>query len=632
MAIEKLRPVTELDEQRIKQLKQIIPEAFADQRINWETLKEALGNFTEEENADAEHFGLFWPGKRDARKLAGTPSRGTLVPVPGEGLNEDITRNIFIEGENLEVLKLLQKSYAGRIKLIYIDPPYNTGNDFVYDDNFTETIEEYLKRTGQIDEEGRKLITNTKADGRFHSKWLSMMFPRLRLARNLLSDDGFIFISIDENEVANLKQLMNEIFGEENFISSVSNINNPKGRSDDKYVATAHEYLLIYKKDNGILSGFDPEEKVIRRYNKINGDKRYREIDLRKTGEGDRKEDRPNMFYFFYYDEKTKAFFPSYDEIKDKKYIKITPTRQDGSLGRWRWGFDTAKNNIERIYPKFMEVRKKWTVVEMDYLTDDEVVKPTSAWTFKDVNSERGTEQFIELGFDKEIFPKPKPLGLIKRVLKISTKPLEENIVLDFFAGSGSLAHAVMEFNKEVDGNIRHISVQLPEIISEEDYAYRKGYRNIAQISKDRIRKAAKKIMPPQPGFKSFVLRKSNYKLWQNIEGADVKKLELAFEKFESPLIDNWKEDDLLTEVVLIEGFPLDCTIKKEEVYRKNKVLAVTSDFHEHRLLICLDKKVSAETIKALQLNDDDIFICLDNAITDEQKITLSDKGLIKTI
>ena len=240
MAIERIKPAFHFEAERIEQLKQIAPEAFADGKINWETLQEALGDYLEEEDITTEHFGLFWPGKRAARKIASIPSEGTLIPCPGEGIDEENTRNIFIEGENLEVLKLLQKSYANSIKLIYIDPPYNTGNDFIYEDDFSESIDEYLRRTGQLDEDAKQISANTKADGRFHSKWLSMMYPRLRLARNLLSNDGFIFISIDENEAANLKLLLNEVYGEENFIASIANINNPKGRSDDNYISTIH--------------------------------------------------------------------------------------------------------------------------------------------------------------------------------------------------------------------------------------------------------------------------------------------------------------------------------------------------------------------------------------------------------
>ncbi len=632
MSINKIRPNFHFEAERIEQLKQIAPEAFADGKINWDTLKEALGDFLEDENDSAEHFGLFWPGKKEARKVASIPSLGTLIPCPGEGINEDNTKNIFIEGENLEVLKLLQKSYANQIKLIYIDPPYNTGNDFVYDDNFTESIDEYLRRTGQLDEEAKPISANTKADGRFHSKWLSMMYPRLRLARNILENEGFIFVSIDENEISNLRLLMNEVFGEENFISCIANINNPKGRSDDKYVATAHEYLLIYKKDNGLLFGFEPEDKVTRRYNKEENNSSYREIDLRKTGDKDRREDRPKMFYFFYFNQETNHFFVSQNDEKLEGNIQIFPSRADGSDGRWRWGFDTALANINSLLPNYMSVRKKWTVIEKDFLTEDKSVKPTSAWTFKDVNSERGSEQFVELGFDKEIFNNPKPLGLLKRILKICINNYEDNIVLDFFAGSGSFANAVMEYNKENNCDINHISIQLPHLIQDSEYAYKKGYRIISEITKERLIKASQKNNVNNTGFKVYKLYHSNFKPWKNYTGVDIKELETLFENSNTPLVDNWQPQNLLNEIILIEGFPLDSKITVIETYTTNTVREVVSDFCEHKLLVCLDAKVNDDTIKSLSLSEEDIFICLDTAITDKDKVTLQDKGLIKTI
>jgi adenine-specific DNA-methyltransferase len=632
MSIEKIKPSFHFEAERIEQLKQIAPEAFADGKIIWENLQEALGDFVDDENANSEHFGLFWPGKREARKIASTSSLGTLIPCAGEGLDEVNTKNVFIEGDNLEVLKLLQKSYSNRIKLIYIDPPYNTGSDFIYDDNFTENIDEYMRRTGQLDEDAQPISTNTKADGRFHSKWLSMMYPRLRLARNLLSNDGFIFISIDENEICNLKLLMNEVFGEENFISCIANVNNPKGRSDDKYIATAHEYLLVYKKDNGDLLGFDPEEKVTKRYNKTEDNALYREIDLRKTGDNDRREDRPNLFYYFYYSEDKSEFFPSKTKLDLPTHIEITPTRKDGSDGNWRWGFDTVVLNIEKLAPNFMGVRKKWTVVEKDFLTEDKTVKPTTAWTFKEVNSERGSEQFIELGFDKELFPKPKPLGLLSKILKISINKYEDNFVLDFFAGSGSFANAVIEFNKENNCDIKHISVQLPYKIQENEYAYKKGYRVISEITKERLIKASNKYKPKDFGFKVFKFYYSNYKPWKNYTGTDVKELEKLFEKNTSPLVEDWKPENLLSEILIIEGFPLHSSKNILTRYSDNKIIEVISDFCEHKLIICLDDKIDDNTIKTLELSDNDIFICLDNAISDKDKVTLQDKGLIKTI
>ena len=253
MPIEKLRPTYSFDEERIKELNRIVPEVFADGKINWEVLKEALGEYLEDEKGQVEHFGLFWPGKKEARRAAALPPEGTLEPIYGEGLKADGTpdtdgindsSNIFIEGENLEVLKILQKSYAGRIKMIYIDPPYNTGNDFVYDDNFTEPLQEYLRRTGQIDGEGKPLTTNKKADGRFHSRWLTMIYPRLILARNLLENSGLIFVSIDDNEINHLRTILNEIFGEENFQQEIVWKNKYGPGAQTKGFGNLHEYIL----------------------------------------------------------------------------------------------------------------------------------------------------------------------------------------------------------------------------------------------------------------------------------------------------------------------------------------------------------------------------------------------------
>jgi adenine-specific DNA-methyltransferase len=246
MTIQKLRPTFTFTEDRLRELQQVVPEAFADGKINWETLREALGEVLEDETQ--EHFGLTWPGKREARRLAALPPQGTLVPAPGEGVDEETTHNLFIEGENLEVLKLLQKSYAGRVKMIYIDPPYNTGNDFVYEDDYSEPLEAYLKRTGQMDEAGRRLTTNTRASGRFHSKWLSMMYPRLLLARQLLREDGVIFVSIDDNEVHHLRQVMDEVFGEENFLATLVWKKKYTGGQHSAHFVDLHEYILVFAK------------------------------------------------------------------------------------------------------------------------------------------------------------------------------------------------------------------------------------------------------------------------------------------------------------------------------------------------------------------------------------------------
>ena len=461
--------------------------------INFELLKQMLSPDVVDGD---EAYEFTWVGKKTAIVEANKPIRKTLRPCVAESKDWDTTENLYIEGDNLEVLKLLQESYLGKVKMIYIDPPYNTGNDFIYADDFMRSQEEENEQMGMYDEDENRLFKNTDTNGRFHSDWCSMIYSRLMLARNLLTDDGAIFVSVDENEVTNAKKICEEVFGSANCVGVVSNTNNPKGRSDDKFVATAHEYILIYAKNIGALTwyGFEPTEEIVKRYNKVdNAGRRYREIDLRKTGENDLREDRPNLFYYFYYNEKTGDFYPSREESGREEYIQIKPQREDGKEGNWRWGLETAIKEIGDLIPKFMPARKVWGVMQKDYLEGRSLVKPTSSWTFKDVNSERGTEDFINLGFDKRIFPKPKPIGTLRRCIKLCSGG-KTDIVIDFFSGSATTAHAVMQLNAEDGGHRKFIMVQLPEKCDETSEAYKAGYKNICEIGKERIRRAGEKI------------------------------------------------------------------------------------------------------------------------------------------
>ena len=478
-----------LENANMEKLKTVFPECFSEGTLDIDKLLSLCGEYIDN---DFEKYKFEWKGKSECLRLAQKRSTGTLRPCRDESVNFDDTQNIYIEGDNLEVLKLLQTAYYNKIKMIYIDPPYNTGNDFVYEDDFADPMARYKEITQQTTK------SNPETMGRYHTNWLNMMYPRLRLAANLLTDDGVIFISIDDNEVFNLKKICDEVFGEENRIGCISNTNNPKGRSDDKYVATAHEYILIYAKylEKVDWYGFEPGEEITKRYNKIdeNG-KKYREIDLRKTGENDLREDRPNLFYYFYYNENTREFYPSRENNTPNGYIQIKPQREDGKEGNWRWGMETAINQIDFLVPKFMPARKVWGVMVKDYLEGRSLVKPTSSWTFKDVNSERGSEEFIDLGFDKRTFPKPKPMGTIERCMKLALSPNNSDIVLDFFSGSATTAHAVMQLNAEDGANRKFICVQLPELCDEKSEAYKAGYKNICEIGKERIRRAGKKIL-----------------------------------------------------------------------------------------------------------------------------------------
>ncbi|MFA5528228.1 MAG: site-specific DNA-methyltransferase, partial [Peptostreptococcales bacterium] len=563
----------------IAKIKQLFPEVFNEDKIDFERLQEILGEYVEDKE---ERYRFEWNGKSRALRLSQTPSTGTLRPRKEESKDWDTTENLYIEGDNLEVLKLLQKTYHNRIKMVYIDPPYNTGGDFVYKDDFKDNIKNYFEITGQTDKEGKKLSTNSETSGRYHTDWLNMMYSRLRLARNLLTDDGVIFISIDGNELGNIIRVGNQIFGELNQVGIIANINNPKGRSDDKFIATAHEYILVYAKlINGLRwFGFAPTQEVITRYNKVdtNG-RKYREIDLRKTGENDLREDRPNLFYYFYYNERTSDFYPSKENNTPQDYIQIKPQRKDGKEGNWRWGLDTAKNQIRSLIPKFMPARKVWGVMEKDYLDQRSLLKPTSAWTFKDVNSERGSEEFINLDFDKRIFPKPKPIGTISRCIKLGAS--ENDIILDFFSGSATTAHAILQLNAEDGGNRKFIMVQLPEPIDEKSEAYKAGYKNICEIGKERIRRAGEKIKKemqgqqlklgeepkevPDIGFKVFKLDSSNLKKWN----PDYENLESSLMDMVSNYVDGRTEEDVLYEIMLKYGIDLTYPIETEVVEGK---------------------------------------------------------------
>lgn len=465
--------------------------------VNFDALKQMLGSDVAEGD---ESYEFTWVGKRDAMVEAAKPIRKTLRPCVEESVNFDTTENLYIEGDNLEALKLLQEGYLGKVKMIYIDPPYNTGNDFIYKDDFRMDSDKYAEESGAVDDEGNRMVQNSDSNGRFHSDWCSMIYSRLLLARNLLTDDGVIFISIDDNEQANLKKICDEVFGNSNELGTIANINNPKGRSDDKYIATAHETLLVYARNADIVKwyGFEPTDEIIKRYNKSEADgRKYREIDLRKTGENDLREDRPNLFYYFYFNETTGDFYPSREKKNVEGYIRIFPQREDGKEGNWRWGIETAERQKQELIPKFMPSRKVWGVMQKDFLEGRDFVKPTSSWTFKDVNSERGTEEFINLGFDKRIFPKPKPLGTIDRCLRLAAR-MGDELVLDFFSGSATTAHAVMQLNAEDGGNRKFIMVQLPEKCDESSEAAKAGYKTICEIGKERIRRAGAKVLADQ--------------------------------------------------------------------------------------------------------------------------------------
>jgi adenine-specific DNA-methyltransferase len=641
MTIEKLRPTYTFTQERLAALQAVVPEAFADGRINWEHLRAALGDYLEEEGADAEPFGLSWPGKRAARRLAATPSHGTLIPAPGQGIDEATTRNLFLEGDNLEVLKLLQKSYAGRVKLIYIDPPYNTGNDFIYKDDFSEPLTSYLRRTGQTGEEGELLTTNPKAGGRFHSNWLNMMYSRLLLARQLLHDDGLIFISIDDNEISNLRAVMDELFGTENFVAVVIIQSNKRGQTYNE-ISKTHEYVVIYARS---------DEASIYELPKLDGALPFQDAkgtfdlwELRNRNPKFGRHNRPNLFFPIYVcPEQTDS--NGYAKIalsKSNEYrVEVVPKNSEGKDSCWRWSKDAIlKEDIVSPFAVVVARQKQngeWNIYEK---SRKNTTKAKSIWSETDVISEQGTIALGELGLASS-FDHPKPVGLLTKILQISTQP--DDLILDFFSGSSTTAQAIFQLNREDGGDRRFILVQLPEPTNNPQFP------TIAEIGKERIRRvigrmkqeAAGKLLseretPEDLGFKVFTLGRSHFKAWSaeavQPQAEDLGALPTLFDAAESPLVDNWQPDDLLVEILLQEGFPLDSRITVLEFYQQNWVWQVESAACAHRLFVCLDERLHAATIAGAARISNGIFICLDTALSDEEKLRLADQCRLKVI
>lgn len=641
MPITKLTPENSYPylQDRLQQLEQAVPEAFTDGKINWDTLREILIADLEDEGRD-EYFGLNWPGKREARKRAATPSHGTLVPAPGEGVNEDNTENLFIEGDNLEVLKLLQKSYAGKIKMIYIDPPYNTGNDFIYNDDFTDPLEAYLQYTGAKGESGELLTTNTRADGRFHSKWLNMMYPRLILARQLLRDDGIIFASIDDSEVHNLRQIMNEIFGEENFVADIVVINNLKGRNDKVHIATAHERLLIFKAPAFQEIGLSMSTDKVKEYYLSDSKGKYRLLGLRKRGGADTRARRPKLYYPIFID----PYTGDVSCIKDQTHtIEVLPKKTGDVDGAWRWGSEKVVRSRDSLIG-ILKNTGKWDVFQKDYLYlfgEEKKVKPKSVWMGTFVSSDAATKQFKKI-MGECGFKNPKPVEFIQEIIEYSTD--DQDWILDFFAGSCTTAHAVMAQNASDNKNRHFIMVQMKEKHEQSTYS------SISEIGKERIRRVVNNtitlkqnkpigIFEPTNhtidfGFKVFHYFRSSYKKWNII--SSIEKPEVVINLFQNenqPLINGWKKENLLSEVLLLEGFPLTSKITYLDEILKNQLYHVTApNFCDHDLFVCLDEAIQPATVNLLKMEKEDIFICLDSALNDEIKARIQDEFNVHVI
>lgn len=589
----------DLTKSNIEKLKQLFPEIVTDGKIDFEKLEIILGK---EIDDTPERYNFTWHGKKEAMQFAQQPSKGTLRPMKGKSKHWDTTDNLYMEGDNLEVLKLLQKSYNNKVKMIYIDPPYNTGHDFVYKDDFKNSVDSYLELTNQKDDEGNKFSSNTESNGRYHTDWLNMMYSRLKLARNLLTEDGVVFISIDDNEVENLKKLCNEIFGENNFLGMFI-INSTPNARDYGHIGKMHEYILFYGK-NKIRTSTNllPElNKKFKYSDEVSG---FNIHPLYNSNVAFTKNNRPNLYYPFYLNptKKINGFYEISLERKDS-WIEVYPplSVKDSVQFVWRWGKEKALRFMNREIVGYKTDTGEYRIVQK-MRHSEKLIR--SMLIDKKYSSRRGTAEVEELMGNK-IFSFPKPVSLIKDLIRIGTN--ESSIILDFFSGSGTTAQATMELNAEDGGHRKFIMVQLPEILDEKKEAYKDGYYTLCDIGEERIRRAGEKVKSDlleknnevgmlsesqmnsdnlDIGFKVFSLDTSNLNEWQ----ANFDDMETNIELLESNFIDGRSEEDVLYEIILKNG--LDLTYPTKEII--NEGLKIY-DVAYGNLFVCLSDKINRD-------------------------------------
>ena len=564
--------------------------------INFEMLKQMLSPDVVDGD---ECYEFTWVGKKASIAEANRPIRKTLRPCPEESKDWDTTENLYIEGDNLEVLKLLQESYLGKVKMIYIDPPYNTGNDFIYADDFMRSQQEENEQMGMYDEDENRLFKNTDTNGRFHSDWCSMMYSRLMLARNLLTDDGVIFISIDDNEQANLEKICNDIFGECNLIGFIKVLSNPRGRQSTNYFASAGEYLAVYSKNknNVRIIGEPLSSDQISTYNKRDERGRFRDLGLRKRGSDSRREDSPTLWFPIYYN-------PISEDISLEKhdgYIKIVPKLEDGTDGRWRWSPAKIKADKDLLYCRkvFRNGTYEYDVFQKDYLDENDRVKHKDFWIEKEINYDRSSDEIREL-FTEKLFDFAKPLYLIKKIINSVINPNENPIVFDFFSGSATTAQAVMQLNAEDGGHRKFIMVQLPEPCDKQSEAYKAGYKNICEIGKERIRRAGEKIKAESGlaaqnldvGFRVLKLADSNMKdVYYAAD--DYKQADLL------DMVSNIKDDR--ADLDLLFGCLIDWGLPRSMPYTSEQIEGCTvHTYNDGDLIVCFDNNIPESVIREI--------------------------------
>lgn len=596
-------------------LYQIAPSAFTEVRdsktgeisrkVNFEVLRQLLGDNATD--GDGEMYQFTWVGKNAARAEAAAPTSKTLRPVVEDSVDWDTTKNIYIEGDNLEVLKLLQRSYMGKVKMIYIDPPYNTGNDFVYHDDFTRTAAEEDLEAGNVDELGNRFRKNTDTNGKFHSDWCSMIYARLLVARSLLTEDGVIFISIDDNEVENLRKVCDEVFGESNSVSQLIIENNPRGRQSDTFFATSHEYLLCYAKniDTASIKGMPLTEDQISDYKFEDEVGRYRLLGLRQRGVASLREDRPEMFFPIWVNPNDQTI----SLLAVNGWEQVIPKKSDGREGRWMWGKQKCVSDFNRLVAKLITTRNEYDIFVKDYLNkgdEQRTRKYKTIWSDKKLNNQLGTQEVKALlGGDYMSFP--KSTEYIKSIVQIASA--SDSIVLDFFSGSSTTAHAVMLLNSEDAGYRRYIMVQLPEETPEDSEARKAGYVTIPEIAKERIRRAGAKIKADSPlttqdldtGFRVYRLDESNY---ENVSLSPKEYKQDQLDLFANNIKPDRTDLDLLYGAMLAWG-------------------------------VCLDLPLQTETVDGCTVytvNEGDLVACFSEGITDKVVAAMADKSPLRVL
>ena len=580
----------DLAEENIDKLKQLFPEVFTEGKIDFGKLQQVLGEYVEDSN---ERYNFTWNGKGRALRLSQTPSLGTLRPCKEESKDWDTTQNLYIEGDNLEVLKLLQKSYYGKVKLIYIDPPYNTGTDILYKNDFHDSLEYYMAFTGQVDNDGFLKTTNTETSGRYHTDWINMMYPRLRLARNLLSDDGFIVVAIDHNELDNLIKICDEIYGSENKIGIVTVVHKPEGRNQEKFFGTSNEFALFYAK-NKSHANF---RNVILNIEKIDEYEfedekgKYKKKNFIRLADGKyaTREAKPNFWYPIYVSEDLSDICV----IKKPGYYEVYPIIDNGVERTWK----TLPDTFMKLYESGQIIAEKENskIVIYEKMRENEVIK--THWIRKEYHAYHFGTKILDQLLESKTFDFPKSLYLIIDVLKLITSP--NDIILDFFSGSATTAHAAMQLNAEDGGNRKFIMVQLPETTDEKSEAYKAGYKYICEIGKERIRRAGEKIKEEKGlealnldvGFKVLKLDTSNIRKWQ----PDFNDIEQSLMDYVDNYVEGRTELDVVYEIMIKYGLDLTYPVDEFTIAQK-KVYSIGFGM----LMICLDDEITTEVAKGI--------------------------------